>query len=117
MATAVRGAVPSRSTPLVVARGEEPTRTARRSAAPSLGGVPRQGADRNEARPRFERGRRDDTPRPSDRPRGAAPRRDYGRDSGHATRREMTLAPSRGYQEKESPLRRVLSRLGFNQPK
>jgi hypothetical protein len=26
----------------------------------------------------------------------------------------MTLAPSRGYQDKESPLRRVLSRLGFN---
>ena len=91
MATAVRGQVPSRSTVPVRARGEEPALITR-----------------------FERGGRDDGPRPSNRPRGSAPRRDSGRDSRHAVRREMTLAPSRGYQEKESPLRRVLSRLGFN---
>jgi ATP-dependent RNA helicase RhlE len=134
MATAVRGRVPSRSTAPVTARGEEPALITRRPAVPPLGeGVrpnrgpqdrPRRGTGRDETGPRFERGRRDDIPRPSDRPRGSAPRPDSGRDSGHdsgrdsrhATRPEMTLAPSRGYQEKESPLRRVLSRLGFNQP-
>jgi ATP-dependent RNA helicase RhlE len=133
MATAVRGAVPSRSTPLVAARGEEPARIVRRSGVPPQGAEPplgngdrpdrgpqdrpRRGVGRDEAGPRFERGRREDTPRPSDRLHGSAPRRDSGRDSRHATRREMTLAPSRGYQEKESPLRRVLSRLGFSQPR
>lgn len=130
MATAVRGQVPSRSTAPVMARGEDPVLITPRSAAPSQGAVPllgegarpsrgqqdrsRRGAGRDEAGPRFERGRRDAAPRTSDRPGGSAQRHDSGRDSGHAVRREMTLAPSRGYQEKENPLRRVLSRLGFN---
>ena len=142
MATAVRGQVPSRSTAPAMARGPAPALITPRvglpsqGAVPPMGGVPMQaavpslgkgvrsgrgpedrtlrGPSRDKAGPRFERGRRDDTPRPGDRPRGSAPRRDSERDPRPVARREMTLAPSRGYQDKESPLRRVLSRLGFN---
>jgi hypothetical protein len=89
------------------AKSDVTSEARRRESAPRPVSIRTEAALRRDA-PRSEPRRAG-----NDRYRSSAPRSRPDREPDGSAQRRSSLPPSRGYVEKQGPLRRVLSRLGF----